>query len=270
MRRSLRRGAQSPWRSGLIATGATVIALLSTSAHALSCYDFYYPSQGPLEDPTILLPVDGQPWFSITCGDSPTCTLYADAERTEVVPSETLDDGCAIAWIAPESALVPGATYYTECGDYGAEFFRVRADTEPAQVLTLDSVTPRRELSDGCCGDRYLSLKAELGGGDIPTFFGEGGLIHVEFANGETFFLNEPFDEDNLWELPDTAEDITVTLINANGEREVVVVAADDFERDLAYVPCTVNDVNRGIFGLWLLVPLLWIRRRRSDRGARP
>ena len=62
---------------------------------------------------------------------------------------------------------------------------------------------------------------------------------------------------------------VGIMLINANGEREVVVVAADDFERDLAYVPCTVNDVNRGIFGLWLLVPLLWIRRRRSDRGAR-
>ncbi len=270
MGRSSRRSAPSPWRAGLIATGATVIALLSTSAHALSCDDFYYAPQGPLEDPTTQVPIDGQPWFSTACGDSPTCTLYADAERTEVVPSETLNDGCATARIAPESALVPGATYYTECGDYGSGFFRVREDTEPAQVLVLDSVTPRRELSDGCCGDRYLSIHAELSGGSIPTFFGEGGLISVEFANGETFLRDDPFDEDNLWELPDTEEDFTVTLINANGEREVVVVAADDFERDLAYVPCTVNDVNRGVFGLWLLVPLLWIRRRRGDRGARP
>ena len=56
-----------------------------------------------------------------------------------------------------------------------------------------------------------------------------------------------------------------MTLIAADGERQKMMIAAGDFDRDLAYVPCTVNDVNRGIFGLWLLVPLLWIRRSGSE-----
>ncbi len=268
MRRLPRHAAQSRARAGLFAAGAA-IALLSTSAHALSCYGFYAPPEGPLVDPSIHLPVDGQPWFSIACGDSPTCTLYADPERTQLVPSDTFDDGCSTAWIAPWSALTPGATYYTECGDYGSRFFRVRDDSEPAQALTLDALTPRRELSDGCCGDRYLSIDVDLSGGDIPKFFREGGVITVEYADGQTFFRDEAIDDDGLWELPDTDEDITVTLVSANGERQVEMIAAEDFDRDLAYVPCTVNDVNRGIFGLWLLAPLLWIRRRRLDRGAR-
>lgn len=257
--------------AGLVAGAATAIALSGATAQALSCDDFYgYGAAGPLDESGPDVPIDAQPWFTVACGDTPMCTLYADRELTSPLPSETDYRECigdrGLALIAPEGPLSAGMTYYVECEDYETKSFGVRDNTEPAQMLSLDSVTPRRELSDGCCESRYLSIKLGLSGGDVDRFFAEGGLIAVEFADGASFFETSlPYDSD-LWTFPDSEEDVTVTLVNANGTSETITVLAEDFDRDLAYIPCTVNDVNRGVFGLWLLIPILWVRRY----GARP
>lgn len=257
--------------AGLVAGVAAAIALSAATAQALSCDDFYgYGSAGPLDEGGADVPVDAQPWFTVACGDTPMCTLYADRELTSPLPSETTYRECigdrGLASIAPEGPLSAGTTYHVDCEDYETRSFRVRNNTEPGQVLSLDSATPRRELDSGCCEDRYLSIDLEFGGGDLDTFFAEGGLVALEFADGASFFeTSEPYDDD-LWTFPDTEEDVTITLVNANGAIETITVLGEDFDRDLAYIPCTVNDVNRGIFGLWLLLPVLWIRRHGARR----
>jgi len=274
MRPPLTNAAQRLVSAGLVAGIATAIALSGGRAQALSCdgFDNYGPS-GPLDENGIAVPVDGQPWFSIACGDTPMCTLYADSGLTTQLASQTTFRECSggrgLARLAPEDPLNPGATYYVDCEEYDTRSFQVRDDTEPAQLLSLDSATPRRELDDGCCQDRHLSIDIDLSDGDVNTFFAEGGLVTVEFADGDLYLRTSAPYEPYVWNFPDTEEDITVTLFNANGESEVMTIRSEDFERDLAYVPCTVNDVNRGIFGLWLLIPILWIRRHRARHGAR-
>jgi hypothetical protein len=257
--------------AGLVAGAATAIALSGATAQALSCDDFdVYGSAGPLDEGGADVPIDAQPWFTVACGDTPTCTLYADRELTSPLPSETTYRECVgdrgLALIAPEGPLSAGTTYYVDCEDYETRTFRVRDNTEPGQALSLDSATPRRELDDGCCRSRYLSIEFEFGGGELETFFAEGGLVAVEFADGSSFFETAaPYDPD-LWTFPDSEEDVTITLVNANGTIETLTIPSEDFDRDLAYIPCTVNEVNRGIFGLWLLIPILWIRRHGARR----
>ncbi|MEZ4380456.1 MAG: hypothetical protein R3A79_03865 [Nannocystaceae bacterium] len=277
--RSLRRGAAALTTATLAAVLAA--ALDPAEAAAFSCESFgdgsYY---APFDNVDVALPYDAQPWFSASCARTPSCGLYSDIAKTLPLDATVTLSGCdaasegsrGVARLVPSGPLTPGAVYYSDCtsrydGD-GALY--VRADDVPATPPpALDLLVVRRELSDGCCEDRWLSVRAQLDGDDA-AFFREGGIVEITYSDGRTFIGADALVDDDRWELPDYNDSVVVTVVAADGERgEPVVLGKRDLEQDLAYVPCSIGQGGRGGLALWLLLPLIWIgasRRRGSDR----
>ncbi|HGG57235.1 MAG TPA: hypothetical protein ENK31_05520 [Nannocystis exedens] len=97
----------------------------------------------------------------------------------------------------------------------------------------------------------------------------EGGIVEIEYADGR-LFTDETYNSgDDYKEFPDTEDDIIITVVAADGTRsDPMTISSDEFERDLAYIPCSVGAGYRGGLLLWLLFPLLWLRRSNARRRA--
>ncbi|MCB9568750.1 MAG: hypothetical protein H6710_16300 [Myxococcales bacterium] len=253
---------------------ALALALLPGGASATSCEELgsgYYDS--PFDNPSIEVPIDAHPWFHDSCGSvyEGGCTLVLDAP-TQLSIAGSVDlgdcegDEATIARVIPAEPLLPGVGYDVTCGEYTIGYLRVRADAEPSQPpLHLGDVTLRREIEDGCCYDRSVTIRADLGGPE-ELFFGEGGIIEIRYADGRLFVEDDAPGEYG-WSLPDTEDDVTFTAVNAAGARaEPIVLRHQDFEEDLVYIPCAVAVGGRGALGLWLVLPIAWLRRRRAGR----
>ena len=234
------------------------------------------------------MPVDAAPWFPISCDNRMlSCEFAAEAAPMEPFAAEVTVDGCSdtepgedntptqgIAHVKPAKLLTAGEGYNVSCdnglgnGDDG--LFYVRDNNIPSMApLTLESVVARREIDEGCCGTRHLSIKFEYGGGTLTDFMQEGGIVEIEYADGR-LFTDETYNSgDDYKEFPDTEDDIIITVVAADGTRsDPMTISSDEFERDLAYIPCSVGAGYRGGLLLWLLFPLLWLRRSNARRRA--
>jgi hypothetical protein len=197
-------------------------------------------------------------------------TIQVDA-AVEVTGCDTeVEFSRGVGRLLPSQDLALGETYYSDCssGYEGVGALRVRGGDAPAMSPPeFTELVARRELSDGCCEDRWLSVRAHLRG-DADGFFSEGGIVEIAYSDGRVFVGARVLEDDDLWDLPDFNDDITFTVVAADGERgEPVTIRKRDLEQDLAYIPCTIGQGGRGGLALWLLLPLLWIGASRRLRG---
>ncbi|MCA9663907.1 MAG: hypothetical protein KC486_36615 [Myxococcales bacterium] len=275
---ALRRVAAAVLAATALAGAAAL--LYPQEATALTCdvvgdEGFY---NTPFDNGDVFLPFDAQPWFPQRCDRAPSCGLYSDPEKTIPVDAAVEVAGCdadvessrGVGRLIPSQDLALGETYYSDCssGYEGVGALRIRGGDAPAMAPPeFTELVARRELSDGCCEDRWLSVRARLGG-DAAGFFAEGGIVEIAYSDGRLFVGARVLEEDDLWDLPDFNDDITFTVVAADGERgEPVTIRKRDLEQDLAYVPCTIGQGGRGGLALWLLLPLLWIGASRRLRG---
>ena len=196
------------------------LSAASNSADALTCGEEFYENGGPLDANEIEVPLDAQPWFFVNCGiaDTLNCELRDNSDPSLLLANELSINGCelaepivsdsgttypqGVAHLAPTELLTAGHAYNVSCGGNNGPSgtFVVRNNNTPSMApLTLDNVVPRREIEEGCCGQRHLSIKRDYSGGTLSEFLAEGGIVEIQYADGH-FITDDDTERD---EFPD-------------------------------------------------------------------